>query len=81
MPTGMVLDCDVSIANGPNVLDLLDVRRVAGLVVVVPDFGRSQRVVINETLTHFFFFDAGPCVMFGAHFLPALEKVIDCGTG
>lgn len=80
MTTVTVLNCDVSIRNGPNVLDLLDVRRIAGLVVVVPDLRRSQRVVINEAF-HFFFLEVGPAVMFWAIFLPTFEKVIDCGTG
>lgn len=62
MPACMVLDRDVSVDDGLNVLDFLDVRRIAGLVVVMPRRGQRPRIVVNEPLAHFFFFDSGPLV-------------------
>lgn len=81
MPAGMVLGADVLPHDGLNVLNLINVCRITRLVVVVPDGRTRQRVVINEALTHFFFFDVPLCVLLAGIFLPTFEKVIDCGTG
>ena len=81
MTAVMVLGAEVLPHNRFNILNLINLRRIAGLVVVVPDGSAGQRVVINEALAHFFFLDVGPLVWCAATFLPTLEKVMDCGTG
>lgn len=81
MTAVMVLGAEVLPHDGFNVLNLINVCRITRLVVVVPDGRTRQRVVINETLAHFFFFDIALWVLLAGIFLPTFEKLIDGGTG